>query len=140
MNNDDMFVIDQMRRAKTGFDRLPLWQKVLNVATVAGVESVWRNICGFAVALYSCLVISYAWLWFVIPVFPNLPVLGVIQIWALKLFSVSMGLYTPFRFDKKTPDNATWLEKWYRIFDSVIVWSMAWLLLFVAHLIMQHWL
>ena len=59
---------------------------------------------------------------------------------ALRFFCVSMGLYTPFKGDKKTLDNATWLEKWYRIFDSVIVWSMCWLLLFVAHLIIRNWL
>lgn len=138
--DDDLFEIDRMKRLKAQYDKWPIWKKLINVATVAGVESVWRNICGFALALYSAFILSFAWQWFVVPVFPVLPVLNLIQIWALRLFCISMGLYTPFRGDKKQPDTATWLEKWYRIFDSILMWSLTWLVLFTAHLIVRHWL
>lgn len=46
----------------------------------------YRTSCYLAGLFLYCITLSYGWVWFVISIFPSLPVLSVIQIFVLKMF------------------------------------------------------
>lgn len=110
------------------------WQRKAGAMLLAVFEKVVRTLVECVLIYYVACILSWMWLWFVVPTFVGLPVLTALQVLCLRIFIQTVSLKTPLHDEWVEKEQKQTLEqKWQRIGRSVMLWSFVFALMWTLH-------
>lgn len=88
-------------------------------------EILIRHLVSALLVVFVAFVLVKWWNWLILPVFPGLPAIGLLQMFCLRTFAIAFLHVTKYpEPDSEDKPKPTLQQKWSRIAASLGAWSM----------------